>query len=236
MIKHICGDSDAGIYSFAYQIASAMNILISATNGSRVPWTYEQLKAGIYDRMKSITNALIVLMTTITVLVFLLSPEAIRILGTADYQKAVYVIPVVTLGVFFTFCYDFFASVEFYFGATQYVMVASITGAILNVILNAIFIPIFGFIAAAYTTLVCYIVFMFMHYFFMNRVLKEQMIADSVYDIRFIIIVSIALLGLCFVSMMTFAHPLIRIILIALILMICLINRNQIKNLLRSIK
>jgi O-antigen/teichoic acid export membrane protein len=115
-------------------------------------------------------------------------------------------------------------------------MVASTTGAILNVILNAIFIPIFGFIAAAYTTLVCYIVFMFMHYFFMNRVLKEQMIADSVYDIRFIIIVSIALLGLCFVSMMTFAHPLIRIILIALILMICLINRNQIKNLLRSIK
>ena len=63
------------------------------------------------------------------------------ILGTEEYQMAVYVIPVVAVGIFYTFVYDLYASVEFYFGATKYVMYASVTGAVANLILNAIFIP-----------------------------------------------------------------------------------------------
>ena len=166
MIKEICDESDAGIYSFAYQIASAINVLISAINGSRVPWTYEKLKSKTYDSLKQTTNALVIMMGAITVLVALISPEIISILGTEDYSVAVYVIPIVTLGVYYTFVYDLYASIEFYYGATKYVMYASIIGAILNLLLNFIFIPMYGFIAAAYTTLICYVVFMFMHYLF----------------------------------------------------------------------
>ena len=141
MIKHYCGESDAGIYSFAYQIASAINALILAINGSRVPWTYEQLRIKVYNKLKGITNTLVLMMAGMVLFVALISPEIIKIIGTADYQIAVYVIPVVTLGVYYTFVYDLYASIEFYFGATKYVMYASVTGALLNIVLNAIFIP-----------------------------------------------------------------------------------------------
>ena len=236
MIKHFCGDSDAGIYSFAYQIASAINVLIAAINGSRVPWTYEQLKSRIYDRLKKITNALVVLMAGITLLICLVSPEIIGILGTADYKVAVYVIPVVTLGVFFTFIYDIYASVEFYFGATKYVMYASVIGAVLNIILNTIFIPMFGFIAAAYTTLVCYIIFMVMHYVFSRKVLIEQDIKDAVYDNRSVFLLSAIILIICLISMVTFNYMPVRIVLIVVIIAVCVLKRNTIKGIITSIK
>lgn len=236
MIKHFCGDSDAGIYSFAYQIASAINVLISAINGSRVPWTYEQLKARVYDRLKRITNVLIVLMAGITLMICLISPEVIGILGTDDYAIAVYVIPVVTLGVYYTFVYDLYASVEFYFGATKYVMYASITGAVLNIILNAFFIPMFGFIAAAYTTLVCYMVFMLMHYVFSEKVLKEQQINEPVYDNQTVFLLSGLISVICLASMITFNYPVIRIALIIALIIAVIVKRDMIRGLFTAIK
>ena len=236
MIKHFCGDSDAGIYSFAYQIASAINVLIAAINGSRVPWTYEQLKIRKYNALKKITNVLVLMMAGITLLISLLSPEIIGVLGTADYKVAVYVIPVVTLGVYFTFIYDLYASIEFYYGATKYVMYASMTGAALNIVLNAIFIPIFGFIAAAYTTLVCYVVFMIMHYLFSKKVVREQKIGDTVYESNSVFIISIISGVICIGSMATFSHLIIRIALIVILLLICYIKRKTIKELVATIR
>ncbi|MBQ8994434.1 MAG: oligosaccharide flippase family protein [Oscillospiraceae bacterium] len=236
MIKHFCGDSDAGIYSFAYQIASAINVLISAINGSRVPWTYDQLKARVYMQLKKITNVLVVMMAGITLLICLVSPEIIGILGTEEYKIAMYVIPVVTLGVYFTFVYDLYASVEFYFGATKYVMYASVTGAVLNLVLNAIFIPMFGFIAAAYTTLVCYIVFMLMHYIFSQKVIKEQGINESVYDNRSIFLLSLMISVICLGSMITFAHFVGRMLLIVGIVLLCVLKKKTIRDIALAIR
>lgn len=236
MIDHYCGKSDAGIYGFAYSIALTINVLIAAINGSRVPWTYEQLKAGVYDRLKKITNALALMLATLTLMFSLMSPEIIGILGTKAYQSAVYVIPVVTVGVYFTFIYDLFAAVEFYYGKTKYVMYASVTGAVLNIILNAIFIPMFGFIAAAYTTLACYVVFMLMHYLFSRKVLKEQQIAGPIYDDRGLFLLSAATAVICLGSMATFTQPVIRYLLIAALAAVCLIRRRKIKALINTIK
>lgn len=236
MIKHYCGDSDAGIYSFAYQIASAINVLISAINGSRVPWTYENLKNRVFGGMKRITTSLVLIMATIVLFVCLLSPEVIGILGTSDYQIAMYVIPVVTLGVFYTFIYDLYASIEFYYGATQYVMYASVTGAVLNIVLNAIFIPIYGFIAAAYTTLICYIVFMLMHYFFSGKVIREHQICTAIYDNRMVLLLCLIITVICLGCMTTFSYPLLRGALIVLIVGTIVVKWKKIKELNETIK
>ena len=236
MIKHLCGDGDAGIYSFAYQIASVVNMLISAVNGSRVPWTYEQLRDRTYGELKRITSILVLFMATLVFLISLLSPEIIMILGTEEYQIAVYVIPVVAVGIFYTFVYDLYASVEFYFGATKYVMYASVTGAVANLILNAIFIPKYGFMAAAYTTLVCYMIFMLMHYFFSKKVLKEQRIGQPVYNNKTIFLLSLLLTGICLAGMFTIRFPIVRIVLILLIVLFCLLNTKRIKEILNVLK
>ena len=236
MIKYYCGDSDAGIYSFAYQIAAAINVLVVAINGSRVPWTYEQLREKSYDGLAKTTNMLVCMMALIVFAVSLVSPEIIGILGTSDYSIAVYVVPVVALGLYFTFVYDLYASIEFYYGATRYVMYASITGAVLNIALNAVFLPIYGFIAAAYSTLVCYIAFMLMHYLFSRKVVQQQKITTSVYNNKTIFLISTMTSIMCAGGIMTYSWLPLRVSLIICLVGICVLKRSDIKKMFITMK
>ena len=228
MIKHYCGESDAGIYSLAYSVATAMNVLMAAVNGSRVPWTYAQLRERVYGQLKKISTLLCVMMGLVTLGVALLAPEVVKIMGTDEYRAAVHVVPVVALGIYFTFVYDLFCGVEFYYGATKYVMYASVTGAALNVALNALLIPVFGFTAAGYTTLFCYLVFMLMHLFFMKKVCRDQQITENVYDLKSIFAVSAAVAGVVFAAMATYRSDWIRYVFLALLLGFCFLQRRRI--------
>ena len=68
------------------------------------------------------------------------------------------------MGVYFMFAYTFFAVIEFYFEKKKYVTYATMSGAVLNIILNYICIKLFGYMAAGYTTLVCYMLYTVAHY------------------------------------------------------------------------
>ncbi len=98
------------------------------------------------------------------------APEAISILAPRSYHGAIWVIPPVAASVFFMFLYNLFGNVEFYFEENKFIMIASVLGAVLNIILNYIFVPLCGYIAAGYTTLFCYIVYSLSHYIFMKKV------------------------------------------------------------------
>jgi len=159
-----------------------------------------------------------------------------KVIGTSEYSEAIYVIPIVVIGIYFTFIYDLYAAIEFYYGSTQYAMCASVIGATLNILLNLIFIPKYGYIAAAYTTLVCYIVFWFMHYFFAKRVLNKQGIKNSVYDDGKIILMSVGLLVLCTFCMLIYSILWLRIIVIILICILVFKNRDLIKSNIKLIR
>ncbi len=236
MIKSYCSESDAGIYSFAYSIASTLNVFISALNGARVPWTYEKLRDRVYDRLKKVSNMLCAFMGAITLMICLLAPEVVKILATPDYFEAIYIIPVVALGVYFTLVYDMFCCVEFYYGATKYVMWASVIGAILNIILNAIFIPIYGFVAAGYTTLICYVTFMFMHFVFMRMVCKEQNINDEIYDLKMLFGISVMVSITIFLGMMIYNYDVLRITSFIVVIAVLFAQRKRIIEIYRGMK
>ena len=54
------------------------------------------------------------------------------------YKSAVYVIPPVAASVFFIFLYNILAIPQFYFERTKFLMLSSITAAIINITLNYI--------------------------------------------------------------------------------------------------
>lgn len=236
MIKHYCGESDAGIYALAYQVASAMTVLAGAVNGSRVPWTYAQLRDRVYTSLRKVSSLLCLMMAAVTFCVVMFTPEIVSIFGTAEYGSAVYVVPVVALGIYFTFVYDLFCGVEFYYGATQYVMYASVIGAVLNIILNALLIPVMGFIAAGYTTLFCYFVFMMMHLVFMKKVCREQKITEPVYDLKTIFGISGAAAAVTLAGMLLYPYHWVRYGILVLLLAVGFIKRNDIKALLTHMK
>ena len=66
--------------------------------------------------------------------------------------------PPIAGGVFLTCVSNMYSNIMIYYKKTQYIMYASIAAAATNVVLNYFCIAKFGYMAAAYTTLVAYIV------------------------------------------------------------------------------
>ena len=79
---------------------------------------------------------------------------------------------------------QFFINVEFYYEEKKMLIYGSIGAAILNIIMNYIFIPAYGFVAAGYTTLMSYIVFALSNYYTMQLCLKKRQLIDNFYNYK----------------------------------------------------
>lgn len=153
MIQNMVSATATAMYSVAYSATMVINIIKLSINDALTPWIYDSLKKKNYQSIKKNTVMVMLLVMAMAFLFVLFAPEIIYIVGSQKYMEAIYVIPPVAASVFFTFLYNLFSSVEFYYEKTKEIMVASLTAALSNIILNYIFIKIFGYVAAGYTTL-----------------------------------------------------------------------------------
>lgn len=236
MISKMVGTGAAAIYSVAYQISMMMTIVTNAINSSFVPYTYKELKSHSYDGIKKNSNVLLILIGIACIIAMSFGPEIIRIFASSDYYDAIWVIPPVAASVYFMFLYSLFANIEFYFEQTKFVMVASSGGAIANIGLNYIFIQKYGYYAAGYTTLFCYILLSFAHYYFHLKVLRMHDEIGIVYSTRFILLFSIILLLFMVIMPMLYNHFFIRYGIIAIIIIIMICKSKSIINILQQLK
>lgn len=229
MINNLSGTDKAGIYSVAYSVAMLMTIVRTSINNSLIPWTYRKLKDQKYSDIGPIANFILVIIGGMVLALIAFAPEVVRILAPEEYYEAIWVIPPVATSVFFMSLYGLFANIEFYFEENIFIMAASIMGAILNIGLNFWLIPIFGYLAAGYTTLVCYVVFCFSHYFFMRKVCKKHISKGiRIYNVKFIILSSVGMLLASALLMTVYNHVLIRYLLVSIIVFVGLVNKNVI--------
>ena len=135
------------------------------------PWFYEQMAAGKEKDIRQKTAWYVLLMSVIAVLLMLVCPEIILIMGGQKYTESRYTVVPIVLGMYFAFLYALPAAIEYYHKKTKLIAVGTVCAAIINVVLNAVFIPLFGYVAAAYTTVVCYVLYFFFHLFIARRIL-----------------------------------------------------------------
>lgn len=226
MIKSIIGAAAAGIYSVAYSAGYVVNVLKSSIVDALRPWIYEKIKSEKYEDIKKTVNILLFFITGIIVLFTTFAPEVIYIMAPKQYHDAVYVIPPIAASSYFTFLYNIFSIIGMYYEKTKKIMVASILGATLNLILNAICIPTFGYIAAAYTTLVCYVFFSFAHYFIMKRICKLELNGIRIYDMRIILLLSLFMILLTIIFTFTYNNILIRFGIFVAVMFVALVKRE----------
>lgn len=181
MIKDICGDSDSGLYTFGYSFASLLMIFTNAIGQAWLPWFNDTLYAGNRERIKEIQKKMVWLGCFLSLGFITAAPEALMILSfkASDYWIAKYVVPAVVLGTLAQYFYTNYVNVEIFTKKTSIIAIGSCVAAGINFILNAIFIPMYGYYAAAYTTLASYIVLMIMHFIMVRFVLKEKVYDDK---------------------------------------------------------
>lgn len=224
MIKDMVGESQAGYYNLAYSISSIMLIFNMALSQTLAPWTYQKLKDDKVEDINGIAVFSIGAIGLMNLLLISFAPELISIFAPKDYAEAAYVIPPVAMSVFFMYLYDWFARFEYYYEKTHYILIASITGATLNLLLNYICIERFGYIAAGYTTLVCYIVYSFTHFFFMNKISRDNLPGRRVYNMKSILMITAVFMLGGFGLLLTYKHTWLRYCCLLVMLIITAAN------------
>jgi len=235
MIDRMVGREAAGVYSLVYTFSAGILVISTGVFDSLTPWVYQKMKAGRYGDIKKTANHLAVFFACGFLLFIALAPEVMRIIATPRYYEAIWIIPPIVVGMYFEIYYSLFALVEFYYEKTVFVMLASIAAAVSNVLLNYIFIPVFGYLAAGYTTLACYMILAAAHYVFMRRICKQRLAGEKVYDPRVLLLTSAGLMALAAVFMALYQLPVIRYLVIALGLGAGIVKRKSIAGIVSNI-
>lgn len=218
MISHLSGTDKAALYGVAYTLATMMTFVLNAINNSYVPWFYGKIKENKGSENKPMANSIALLMAFILLAVIALAPEIILLLAGPDYAEAVWVVPPVAMSILLLFYAQLFINVEFFYEEKTMLVWGSIGSAVLNIILNALLIPVLGYVAAGYTTLISYVVFAGSNYFTVKLIFKKRGITASYFNIKSLIIIFLAFAALSFLALMLYDHVLIRYSIVALVL------------------
>ena len=186
MISQMVDNSAAALYSVSYSIAMALVIVVNAINDSYCPYTFQELDEERVDGVRRSGHLILMLVGALTVMVMTFAPEILAVFAGPEYSDAVDVIPPLSAAVFFIFFYSMMSNLEYFYKKTSLIAVASVVAAVLNIALNLAFIPVFGYKAAAWTTLVSYMALAFMHWAFSARICRAEL-GRQVYSVKFLV-------------------------------------------------
>ena len=164
MITKLVGAQYTAIYSIAYIIMNIVTVLLDSMNKAWAPWLLDSLKVNNKADIRNTSTPYFVIFLGLLFGVLLFGPEIVWILGGNKYLDGIYVLPPLLVGCLYQFAYTMYVQLEFFEKKMKTVAVGTMIAALVNIGLNFIFIPIFGYVAAAYTTLVGYILLFIIHY------------------------------------------------------------------------
>ena len=197
MINNMVGVAEAGIYSFAFNINTIIQILVNSLDTVYGPWYYERADKKEFKQIKEVSTIYMYAMWCVIVAVMLVAPEVVLILGGKEYYESRIVVLPLLACTFFTFLYLLPSTTEYYLKKTWNIAFATSCIAVLNIILNYFFIKRFGYIAGAYTTLFCYICYFLFHY-----LMAKKLIGFQQFDTKIIAVLAVllfAVLAVCYV-------------------------------------
>ena len=190
-----------------------------AIHSSFVPYLFQNIDKP-NSGVKKVSGSLVFVYGMIAVLATYLAPEIVAILATEEYYEAIYIMPPIAAGVFLTCLTNLYSDIPVYFKKTKYVMYPAAVAAVLNLILNYIFIGIYGYMAAAYTTMASYVVWVILQVFWANLIEKQQGITDGVFNNKNFLAISILTMALCMVGIPLYKFTIVRYAATALIVIV----------------
>ena len=227
MVKRIEGSTPAAIYGVAYALSQLMTMFTTALNQTISPWIYQKIKDKKTEDIKSVVYPTILFIGFVSVLLMCFAPEAVAIFAPPAYAKAIWAIPPVAMSVFFVHMYNVFSGFEFYHEKSVFITISTCLAAALNVGLNLVFIPKYGFVAAGYTTLVSYMVYAFAHYLFMEKIERDEDGVKHVFEPGKLLLFSAVFLLIGAVITFSYTNRWIRYGIILLTLVLTVIFRKK---------
>jgi O-antigen/teichoic acid export membrane protein len=157
MVTSMMGSSANGIYGVSYKIPSVLSVLSSVFNQA---WNYSAIHENNSDDIETYTNnmyaTLLVLVSMVTGFLMLIMKPLLSIYVAKDYYSAWMYTPYLLIGNFLMVLGTFLSSQYTVNKDSKGFLFSATTGAICNVALNFILIPLIGISGAALATCISY--------------------------------------------------------------------------------
>lgn len=224
MITRWCNAEDTAIYSLAYTCGSMVTMLLTSMNSAFAPWLGDKLNTESYDEIRKFSKVYIIGFSFLSIGIMAIAPEVLLILGGKAYSEAKFVMTPIAMGCVCQFIYTMFVNIEQFKKKTLGMAFASMTAALVNLILNYIFIPKVGYLAAAYTTLVGYFLLLIIH-----MILVYRLKYSNVYDYKMILITIFIMMAITILMNAMYSFNNVRYIFVGVyvIAFITLLIRNR---------
>ena len=190
------GLATVGMYGAGYKVGVLMSLFIQMYRFAAEPFFFE--KAGSKDAKETyaVTMKYFVITALILFLGINLYPEAIQVLIDEDFRESLIVVPIISMGYLLL---GIFINQSIWYKVddkTIYGAWITFAGVAVTVAVNVIFVPLYGYIAAAWAHVACYLSMVIISYFVG---LKYYPIKYETGRILLYIVLAVALL---FVSML----------------------------------
>ena len=162
MLNWLSTDIETGKYSFGYKIANFINLIFVSTIGlSYMPSIFSKEKEENNSRYYRKMLTYYCFLIAFIILGFLFFYEDLLALVTKnrDYWDGLKVVPVLSLS-FMVMGMNYFVGIGLYLkNKMHHFLVPSLAAVILNILMNFYFIPLWGMMGAAYSTLCSQIIY-----------------------------------------------------------------------------
>lgn len=165
MMQHMgYAGTEVGIYSFFCTYTTIVHVVLTALNTTWCPFYYDDLNESAYNKLKVKCRNYLELFTVVACGFLLVSREVCYIFSNSEYWSGMNVIPLLIIGIYFIFMYQFPVNFEFYNKKTKIIAAGTFLAAIINIILNSLLIPPLGMYGAAWATAISYGLLFVAHY------------------------------------------------------------------------
>ena len=236
MISHLVSTEAAAMYGIAYSLAMILTFVLNAINGAYVPWLYGKIRDKRMRDNQTVCTGIAALMALLLLLVIATAPEIILVMASEKYVEACWVVGPVAMSLIFHFYTQLFVNVQFYYEEKWLLVAGALVAGVSNVVLNWLLIPVYGYIAASYTTLLSFFLMAFMNWVMYRTVLKRRGLEDELFSYPLLISIAIALLVLGFLMMALYGMPVIRYGLVGMMLLTGVVFKNKILDMIKKLR
>ncbi|MBU2488760.1 MAG: oligosaccharide flippase family protein [Proteobacteria bacterium] len=164
MINSISGSADAGLYSVAYNIGMLLSLLVSALVMAFTPDYFEYMNTGRYRKLDEDVRKMVWTVFGGAAFLTLFGSEVGLMLAGEKFHAALGIVDVVVFGYAgYALWFIYGRNIGFVKKVVYSPIIAGIGGG-LNIGLNWLFIPHYGYMASAWTTVASYLAMATMGY------------------------------------------------------------------------
>jgi O-antigen/teichoic acid export membrane protein len=174
IINQLLGKKATGLYSLAYNVGMIQNVISMGMLRAWSPVFYEKLNEKKYKEVNNLASKYSKIVFFVALLLILFSRELIMIMADKQYHAALNVVPIIIVAYTFVFLYTMYVNFAFYHKKTYLIALFTMIAGIINIGLNYLLIPRYGYQVAAWTTLLSYACLFIMHYFNVKYIIKSE--------------------------------------------------------------